>query len=501
MMSSPRNLACHAAQRTLLFAASLVVPSSRRADWWREWASELWHIRNETTSRQSFSTEAEAAVFSFCFGSFRDAQCLRREAGTQAALVHSSAWRCVYALALALVFCVLVSRLLPGVRAEQEAAHYALRSGLLLVQSDNQQSTSTPVVTASQYRDWRSTQQRYFDGLAFYTSARQRATVDGLGAYSWQVAQASANIFSLLGLPVQMSDGDTAASGDIPAAVLSYDAWVRDFGADTHVTGRIIHMGMRQVRIVGVAPCNSVQLPTHPDLWLLDSSDLTKISGSTRGFLIALLSPLGKYVSSSMDGRMPIGLNGVNDEAWNLIGISLADQDQGIWPIAAFALFLALLALPAVASVSLSESAFSSHRPTFKRRLVRWTFLVASSLLVIGIALFASLIVAYAWTPGYSPTAEFAQLAAGFTFTLLGLRWVILDQRKRCPVCMRHVTHPASVGSASQTFLGWNGTEMMCVGGHTLLHVPSLPTSWFGAQRWLYLDTSWEFLFADPFAP
>ncbi len=28
----------------------------------------------------------------------------------------------------------------------------------------------------------------------------------------------------------------------------------------------------------------------------------------------------------------------------------------------------------------------------------------------------------------------------------------------------------------------------------TLLHVPALPTSWFGTQRWLYLDTSWKFL-------
>jgi len=25
----------------------------------------------------------------------------------------------------------------------------------------------------------------------------------------------------------------------------------------------------------------------------------------------------------------------------------------------------------------------------------------------------------------------------------------------------------------------------------------SLPTSWFSGQRWLYLDSSWEFLFAN----
>jgi hypothetical protein len=36
------------------------------------------------------------------------------------------------------------------------------------------------------------------------------------------------------------------------------------------------------------------------------------------------------------------------------------------------------------------------------------------------------------------------------------------------------------------------------MGGHTLLHVPSLPTSWFGIQRWMFLDPSWKFLFAGP---
>jgi len=35
------------------------------------------------------------------------------------------------------------------------------------------------------------------------------------------------------------------------------------------------------------------------------------------------------------------------------------------------------------------------------------------------------------------------------------------------------------------------------MGGHTLLHVPAQPTSWFSDQRWLYLDSSWQFLFAD----
>ena len=129
--------------------------------------------------------------------------------------------------------------------------------------------------------------------------------------------------------------------------------------------------------------------------------------------------------------------------------------------------------------------------------MARWLFLGAKLALVASIAYFAALDMAYSQAGTYSEMAELTQLAADFLLCLFGFRWALMDQRQRCPVCLRRVTHPARVGLASQTFLGWNGTEMICTGGHTLLHVPSLPTSWFGAQRWLYLDTSWEFLFAD----
>ncbi|HXR38699.1 MAG TPA: hypothetical protein VN776_06385 [Terracidiphilus sp.] len=39
------------------------------------------------------------------------------------------------------------------------------------------------------------------------------------------------------------------------------------------------------------------------------------------------------------------------------------------------------------------------------------------------------------------------------------------------------------------------------MGGHTLLRVPSLSTCCSSRQRWLYLDTSWSFLFAGSSRP
>jgi hypothetical protein len=73
----------------------------------------------------------------------------------------------------------------------------------------------------------------------------------------------------------------------------------------------------------------------------------------------------------------------------------------------------------------------------------------------------------------------------------------IRGQRQRCPVCLGMLTHPARVGEPSRNFLAWNGTELLCAGGHGLLHIPEISTSWFSTQRWLYLDPSWESLFTQ----
>ena len=137
-----------------------------------------------------------------------------------------------------------------------------------------------------------------------------------------------------------------------------------------------------------------------------------------------------------------------------------------------------------------------SHKHSWSRQLCRWSFLSAKIALLLPIVYFASLDLAYGRS-GLAPAgAMYIQLLCSFSLCLFGFRWVLQDQRQRCPVCLRTVTNPAEVGQASRTFLAWNGTELMCAGGHTLLHVPALPTSWFSTQRWLYLDPSWEFLFA-----
>jgi hypothetical protein len=71
---------------------------------------------------------------------------------------------------------------------------------------------------------------------------------------------------------------------------------------------------------------------------------------------------------------------------------------------------------------------------------------------------------------------------------LFAFRWVLEDQRRRCPVCLRLLSKPVGFGEASHTFLGWYGAELTCVRGHGLLRVPEIPSSWFRRQRWVELD-------------
>ena len=505
-MTRASGFACHAMQLALLRCASLMIPLRQRPEWYREWASELWHARrcHMPADLPWWTTELELTAF--CMGSFQDAACLRqevapvrgaeREEGAPSASVHGSARLCVLGLSAALAFCALIAHYLPGLRSEQEAARTQARPGAILIRKALADGSGRTSISFAEYRNWKLRRQRFFSDLAFYRTDWEHAQVDGVESDAWRVAHASRNLFALLGVGVQDARQDWGPDTDtgIGRAFLSPSLWRRTFGSDQAVIGQVIRLGARRVRVAGVAPTDIWQLPDRPDLWILEpDSILDRGPKSAAGHVIGLLSPLGQEVApdafsiSSDDSEEDPGF-------W---GTRFAPPASGPRTIFLFTLFLAILALPAITSVFQSESSFASHPPSLRTKAKRWGFLVVKLCLVAGLAYFAAVDIAYGSFADYSPSAEFVQFAASFLIALFGLRWAVVDQSRRCPVCLRCVTNPARVGFASCNFLGWNGTEMICTGGHALLHVPSLPTSWFSRQRWMYLDASWGFLFAD----
>ena len=154
----------------LLRGASLLVPGSQRAEWRREWDSELWHVRHSCAPVDGVSWRAEREVTAFCMGAFQDAFCLRRH-GAQAdrslAAPQGSASHCMLVLGAILAASYSMTLLLPGVRAEHFLSRYRADPGLVMIQDANSHKAG-PTFSSKQFRAWAGRRQKYFDGLAFY---------------------------------------------------------------------------------------------------------------------------------------------------------------------------------------------------------------------------------------------------------------------------------------------------------------------------------------------
>lgn len=147
---------------------------------------------------------------------------------------------------------------------------------------------------------------------------------------------------------------------------------------------------------------------------------------------------------------------------------------------------IAFLILPTVTSLSLGEY---PHPPNWAMRSRRWIFLGIKIALVLLIVSFGTL------DCSQMLSVTVLQPQATLLGYVLAFRWVLIDQRRRCPVCLRLLTNPTRIGQRSQSLLDWSGTELMCERGHGLLYVPEVQNS-YSTQRWLYLDPSWQSLFS-----
>jgi hypothetical protein len=154
-----------------------------------------------------------------------------------------------------------------------------------------------------------------------------------------------------------------------------------------------------------------------------------------------------------------------------------------------FMIPVSFLILSVSTRLALGEYPATRHSPRGAIRLRRWIFLAIKIALLIPIVLCGSFELASLIAKGFQPHGLLIGL-------IVALRWALIDQRQRCPVCLRLLTNPTRIGGPSQIFLEWYGTELMCAQGHGLLYVPEIPTSCYSTQRWQYLDPSWSSLFS-----
>jgi hypothetical protein len=145
-----------------------------------------------------------------------------------------------------------------------------------------------------------------------------------------------------------------------------------------------------------------------------------------------------------------------------------------------------LLILPAT-RFAMQPAPANRHPLPWPSRLWRISFLILKIVLVQPI-MFTGFVVIF---PLHTVPMTLGLVASW----ILMFRWVISDQRSRCPVCLRRLSNPVRIGSPSQTFLEWYGAESMCPRGHGLRQASETGLCSQNSQ-WLGLGNSWSGLFS-----
>lgn len=184
-----------------------------------------------------------------------------------------------------------------------------------------------------------------------------------------------------------------------------------------------------------------------------------------------------------------------------LIAILLPGPRHGPWPshlrsrdlpAGCVAMFCFTCMLLPATRLAMGVAPANSHPAPWLNKLRRGIFLALKIALVQPVMLsgFAVLLLV-------GPLMPFVPQLGIFAMWILICRWVLIDQRQRCPVCLRLLTQPVRIGDPSHTFLEWYGAESICSRGHGLQHIPEISSSYSGKQEWLNLDGSWNALFSE----
>ncbi len=112
--------------------------------------------------------------------------------------------------------------------------------------------------------------------------------------------------------------------------------------------------------------------------------------------------------------------------------------------------------------------------------LRRQLFFGFKVLLVLMLAFLLSVDLSFTLHSELPNTADLFQLLDCVVLALVGLRWALQDQERRCKQCLRMLTTPARVGRPSRNLLEWNGTELRCRWGHGVLTVPEMEPAGVG---------------------
>ncbi len=263
----------------LVALASLIVPSSHRPDWRREWEAEVWHRWDRIKRWAAVNGRTRLRLWRTCTGAFADAFCMRSHAAAES-IVFDDVRRGVGMLVerpRATIGAGLMLTLGLGVASALLALTIPALSRAPLVSEPDRlvivRNTCSAVAnnllpaSVPEYDTYRAQSQVFSDAASIYVR-RGVVTHDGAAGPA-RIASVSPNFFDVLGAFPLVGDVNGTGGDSSPptrTAVLGYQFWQTRFEGDPTVIGQRISVEHEQLTIVAVMP-REFDCPATADLW------------------------------------------------------------------------------------------------------------------------------------------------------------------------------------------------------------------------------------------
>jgi hypothetical protein len=483
--------------RTVIWIASWLVPKPLRHEWKELWSSNIWHWANYLAESGRLDAANRLKLVRHCRGAFDEALWLRFDREEflerQRRLLRSPAF------CLTACFVLLLSFVLAGGFISRTRSMFSSP----VVQPDHVAVVSFD----GKYVRIRSETLLYLDSVW-----RSSPVVSDFALYSWgpgqlsdssgQVALVESRVapgfFELIGVRLALGRFPHPSSNFECAdcVVLSHDFWRMHFKGDRGIIGRQVMVDGHPRKIAGVLPQNFGLLSSSAAVWTVLDESTPRFSN--------FLNRVGA-VARLRDGATPAQLQrdlldrsenvGYRFTSAPMRVVSLKTQSQHLlWAYGAF-LLLALLCAGGIAWMLRSGAGGFGPMSLEGRQCLRWwAFFLAKSAALTASAYLFSWIVVHRLL-GIYPMADEIAVWTFLPVAVAVLSWSIVDQQKRCRVCLGRLSMAVDIGRAGSVLLNWAGTEMVCSEGHGTLYMSESEANSLERDRWSTLDDSWAGLF------
>ncbi len=491
--SSPKGVP--AAWLWLIRAASWIVPGRNRRAWREQRAAEIRHWWLFLAERGDSTADARQRVLERCWEAFRDALA-ERFPGAAAEdwprrIVRGPRFLFT-ALAAALAIVLVGTGFLSSIRTVYRPLPFREPGRLVACYQVHFLSASLGV-QVRYVEPWRK-ESRTLTDLAAYHIETYVLSRPGSGNSSLAGAGVTPDFFHVLGSAAWL--GRTFGPQDNPGeakVVLSYHLWRSAFGSDRRILNLPITLDGKSFQVIGVLPPEFWFHSPDLDLWTLSPNptrnaqtpDLLRVIGRLRPGVTA------RAARAELDG---IALHTPGFRGGSL---RVAPLDEYLRPALSFILSVFVAAV----SLGLVAALLQWLRSCWRLRSYSWTalrywafFFAKSALLAAGVATVCAELSAWN-TLGLHSYKFVVSLMADWLVVLgvlLALQWAILDQARRCPVCLRLLSMPFTSGSWSSALIEPASTELLCDQGHGTLCVSDSFTTLGEIRRWVTLEDSWR---------